>query len=89
MLKPKFKIFTPNVFKGDSHLRYRLYRHTLHSWHSKHGWTLEHTYSASPNGKRFSATYIADDCGLGCRCAAFLTPATPDGYRILAKAQIF
>ena len=69
-------LFTPNTVRGGA-VRYRLYRHG------------PEVFSTTPGGKRFRAKVERDDCGLGCRCAAFITPTSKVGVRLLADAELF
>jgi len=73
----KPSLFTPNVLRGVARERYRLYRHG------------EGIFSLTPKGKTFVAKVEADDCGLGCKCGAFITPISMEGRDRLAKAKRF
>jgi hypothetical protein len=75
-ITPRFasNVFTPNVTKGDTSVRYLLYkRGTL--------------YSATPDGPEFHGHEVRDQCSLGCNCAAFLVTFNDRDAGILASAQ--
>ena len=75
-MKKTPSLFAPNVLKGGvgGH-RYVLY---------KRGPGL---FSVTPLGQRFRASFEADDCGLGCRCGAFLTGISEAGIELLNLAE--
>lgn len=76
-------LFTPNVDKGGrSGLRFRPYRHGA----SQSG--ARGLFSIVPNGEQFVADVERDDCGAGCRCAAFITPIDETGALLLLDAAV-
>lgn len=69
-------VFTPNVIKGNSSIRHVLYR------------LGKQLFAIDPDGHHVLWGKVeTDDCGLGCRCSAFITPDTPEGAALLATAQ--
>jgi hypothetical protein len=81
---PKKGIFTPNVKRGIPGERYRLYLRGDYARKPN-----DRAFSITPDGPVFRATVEPDDCGLGCKCAAFITPVSPNGYWELEKAERF
>lgn len=73
-MKPARNIFTPNTERGGGE-RYVLYKRA------------NRLLSITPNGRTFKATWEADDCGLGCKCAAFITAISKPGAALLARAE--
>ena len=72
-------IFTPNVVKGNPGQRYRLERDQDAP-----------NYFRVPGESRWYRMAIEpDDCGLGCRCAAFMQPETMAGRLALERAEKF
>jgi hypothetical protein len=74
--------FTPNTQRGDSNSRVVVYQHEI--YRDSVPWSAK--FSATPDGPTFIAYMEQDDCGLGCRCAAFLIPLTAEGAAIYATA---
>lgn len=70
-------LFTPNVRRGDSSERYILYRHS------------ERRFSTAPTGPMFFGYVEPDECGLNCKCAAFLVPSSRAASYALSQAPRF
>lgn len=76
------KIFTPNVQKGVAGERFRLFERGDYA-------NGDRAFSATIDGPVFRAKVLADDCGLGCKCGAFIVPKSKHGESILATAEKF
>lgn len=77
----KSRIFTPNVQQGCGNgIRYKLYL--------QEGTTLKGVFSLadSPNAPSYPFVAERDDCGLGCKCGAFITSTSDDGRDALTRA---
>ncbi len=69
------KVFTPNTERGGD-TRYLLYRRG------------PNLFSIGPHVKPFRAEWEADDCGLGCKCGAFITKISKRGQDQLSRATL-
>ena len=76
-------VFTPNVQRGCGNgERYLLYVH------DRFLTALAVSASRKPmEGSVFLINYEQDDCGLGCRCGAFITNISEQGKRLLSEAK--
>ena len=77
MERNEANIWTPNTARHNaSGLRYKLYR------------CAADKFSIIPGGKQYRFKAERDDCGLGCKCGAFITQTSEAGRKALAKAVL-
>lgn len=69
-------LFTPNRKENDSSAgRWMLWKHSAG------------VFSITPDGERFPGDVVPADCGLGCKCGAYVHPLTPRGKELMQTAQ--